>query len=74
MYESCEQITLHFYPTDLSEVFYFQLCAGGFLSGAGSTAQTVGATSLTTGSQELAEEESQTTKETPQFWDIKWNF
>ncbi|XP_029587799.1 brevican core protein isoform X2 [Salmo trutta] len=44
------------------------------IPGAGSTAQTVGATSLTTGSQELAEEESQTTKETPQYRDIKWNF
>ncbi|XP_055732437.1 brevican core protein-like [Salvelinus fontinalis] len=44
------------------------------IPGAGSTAQTVGVTSLTTGSQELAEDESQTTKETPQYWDIKWNF
>ncbi|CDQ72670.1 unnamed protein product [Oncorhynchus mykiss] len=44
------------------------------IPGAGSTAQTVGVTSLTTGSQELAEEESQTTKETLQYWDIKWNF
>ncbi|KAM9419443.1 brevican core protein-like isoform 1-T1 [Salvelinus alpinus] len=44
------------------------------IPGAGSTAQTVGVTSLTTGSQQLAEEESQTTKETPQYWDIKWNF
>ncbi|KAK6327527.1 hypothetical protein J4Q44_G00031720 [Coregonus suidteri] len=43
------------------------------IPGAGSTAQTVGVTSPTTGSQELAEEESQTTKEPLQYRDIKWN-